>query len=527
MRRLFMWGAAVGVTVLTTLALGGTAASGSGVPATSHRAPSHGAGSLTSLESASYFGNWTGFDPAVTTTQSEFESSVLGSLFDVGPHFALVPDLATGYRVSDGGLTLTVDLRHGVTYSNGDPFDSSVVAFNWKRDIEPSLPNGLENSTNWPMTSVDTPDSYTVVAHFSRVFAPVASELNQSSFALMVDPVALQKMGEPAYNITPIGAGPFEVVSDKPGSSLLLKRNPTFWKKGYPKLDTVKVETVGSDESAYDALLAGQAQTYEGLGTLSLVDQAQKSKQLKLYSLPPNSPYVIQFNTAKPPFNNILAREAIYYATDSAAIDKHLFGNHYSLAESPTGPAGLFYEPTVPGYRTYNLAKAKALVKQLGGLTVQLGTINLLLANETDEALQAEWKQAGINTTLSSYNLTSLIGQFRSGNWQAMLQTAGDYDPALGVGVGFRFGSTSPFSGVHDPKLDSYLNAATSTINTAQRAADYKQAFKYMSDRAYAVFMFNVPIYNISTKTVTGFNPPPGVGGVFPVVNWMNVGIKS
>lgn len=286
------------------------------------------------------------------------------------------------------------------------------------------------------------------------------------------------------------------------------------------------LRVVGSDESAYDALLASQAQVYEGLGTLGLVNQAEKSSQLKLYSLPPNSPYVIQFNTAKPPFNNVLAREAIYYATDSAPLDKHLFGNHYSLTESPTGPAGLFYEPKVPGYRSYNLPKAKALVKQLGGMHITLGTINLLLANETDEALQSEWKQAGITATLSSYNLPSLVGQFRSGNWQAMLQTAGDYDPALGVGVGFRFGSASPFSGVHDPKLQSYLDAATSTINMSQRAADYKQAFKYMSDQAYAVFMFNVPIYNISTNKVTGFKPPAGVGGVFPVVPWMDVGLK-
>jgi S-adenosylmethionine:diacylglycerol 3-amino-3-carboxypropyl transferase len=47
----------------------------------------------------------------------------------------------------------------------------------------------------------------------------------------------------------------------------------------------------------------------------------------------------------------------------------------------------------VPGYRTYNLAKAKSLVKQLGGMNIQLGTINLPLANETDEALQSQWKR--------------------------------------------------------------------------------------------------------------------------------------
>jgi peptide/nickel transport system substrate-binding protein len=519
------------MVLCVTLALPGVASAAAASASTRQPqatvAASHQGGSLTTLENSGFLGGWTGFDPPVTTSQSEFEPYVLGVLFDDGPHYSLVPDLATSYSVTDGGLTLTVHLRQGVTFSNGDPFNASVVAFNWKRDIDPSLPNGMENIIDWPMSSVDTPDNYTVVAHFSKVFAPVASELAPpSTFGLTVDPVALQKMGEAAYNITPVGAGPFEVVSDKPSADLQLKRNPGFWKKGFPKLDSINFEPIGTDESAYEALVSGQAQVYEGLQTVSLVGQAQHSKQLGVYALPANAPYVIQLNTSKPPFNNIQAREALYYATDAAAIDKHLFNNRYPLTETPTGPGGLFYGPKVPGYRTYDLAKAKAIVKRLGGMHIQLGTINLLPENETDEALQAQWQQAGITATLSSYNLTSIIGQFRANSWQAMLQAAGNYDPALGIGVAFRFASSSVFSGVHDPELDALFNAATATTNDTARAADYRKAFKYMSDQAYAPFLFNVPVYELYNKKVTGVPPPAGVGGLFPVINWMDVGLK-
>jgi peptide/nickel transport system substrate-binding protein len=165
-------------------------------------------------------------------------------------------------------------------------------------------------------------------------------------------------------------------------------------------------------------------------------------------------------------------------------------------------------------------------VKQLGGLHVDLGTINVLQEIEIDEALSAQWQQAGITTSLSQYNLTSIIDQFRSNDWQAMDQAAGNYDPALGIGVGFRFGSSSAFSGVHDPTLQSLLNAATSTINMSQRAVDYRKAFKYMSNQAYAVFLFNIPVFELYSSNVTGVPPPAGVGGLFPVINWMNVGLK-
>ena len=130
------------------------------------------------------------------------------------------------------------------------------------------------------------------------------------------------------------------------------------------------------------------------------------------------------------PFKNELARQAIYAATNIAPILQHIFGNQYPIAQGFTGPGGICYQPTVPGYPGYDLAKAKALVKQLGGLTVSLGTIQNLVAQQTTEALQTEWAAAGIKTTIHTYPLAALIAQFTSGKWQAMVQTAGSYDPA-------------------------------------------------------------------------------------------------
>ncbi|MBO0887435.1 MAG: ABC transporter substrate-binding protein, partial [Acidimicrobiales bacterium] len=397
MKALVKWGAAVGVALLATLGIGETAAFGSSTPSPPSKAPaaSGGGGTVTDLLGAGLYGSWTGFDPVVATSVSEFLGTVFGTLFDVGPHGTLVPDLATGYKLSEGGLTLTIHLRPGVTFSNGDPFNSSVVAYNMKRSIDPTAgPNAFANLQNWPMTSVATPDTETVVVHFSHVFAGILN-----SIPVNVDPVALQKMGEVAYNLAPIGAGPFMVESDKPSANLVLKRNPRYWEKGHPKIDTINVETTGSDESAYEAIESGQAQIYEGLGTLGLVTQAQKNRQTKLYSVPATGTWALELNAKKPPLDNQLAREALYYATNTAAINKHIFDDRYSVVQSPTGPGGLFYTPKVPGYRTYNLKKARALVKQLGGLSVTLGTAHGPLGDLTDEALQAQWNQAGIKTT--------------------------------------------------------------------------------------------------------------------------------
>ena len=212
---------------------------------------------------------------------------------------------------------------------------------------------------------------------------------------------------------------------------MVLKKNPHYWKTGHPYLNQLTFKSVSSDEAAYEAMLAGEGQVYEDMSTPALLKQA--AQHFHVQNELSTSPYDLQFNTKIPPFNNIKARQAIYYATNFTPILAHIFQNLYPQTQSFTAPGGICYQPKVPGYPTYNLAKAKALVKELGGLTVNLGTINVLVAKETTQALQTEWAAAGIKTTISAWDLGPLIAQFTGGKWQAMIQTAGAYDPAAGV----------------------------------------------------------------------------------------------
>ena len=321
-------------------------------------------------------------------------------------------------------------------------------------------------------------------------------------------------MGERAFRLKPVGAGPFTVVSNKLSSELALTRNPTYYKTGKPLLDKLTFKSVGGDQAAYQALLAGQAQAYEGMSTPQLVQQAGKNGKLKVTQQLSTSPYFMQLNTKIPPFNNIKAREAIYYASDSEAIRSHIFNNMYESTQGFTGPGGKFYEPKVPGYRTYNLDKAKQLVKELGGLNVKLGTINVLVAKESMQALQSQWEQAGMKVTISSYDLTGLIQAFQTKKWQAMLQTAGSYDPAQGVGVAFRMSSMSPFSGINDPKLDAMLGQGAGTLDENKRKQIYDDMAKYVSDKAYGPFYFAFAPANVAVKGVTG----PGLTTAMPAV---------
>jgi len=497
------------------------AACGTGT-STSGTAGAPQSGSLTVLEGSGFAGDWpAGLDPATNidgaADQSQMDA-IYGELFELGPKGAIISDLATGYSFSKDAKTFTITLRRGVKFADGTPFNAAAVVWNIERDLASSC-----CKLGWPLRSVTATGPYTVQVRLPVPDGAFINQIFDSTADWIASPAAVQKMGEKAFALKPVGAGPFVVVSDTPSSVLVLKKNPNYWQKGRPYLDSLTFKAVGSDEAAYEAMLAGNGQLYEDMSTPSLLTQA--AQHFNVENQLGTSPYDLQLNTLAPPFSNIKAREAIYAATNFEPILQHVFGDLYPVTEGFTGPGGICYQPTVPGYPPYNLALAKSLVRQLGGLTVNLGTIQSLVAQETTEALQTEWAAAGIKTTISSYPLASLIAQYTSRRWQAMVQTAGSYDPAAGVGVGFRFSSLSLFSGVHDPHLDNLLYQATATIDLSQRCSLYGQAAQYIAQKYYGPFYFAFAPANIAVKGVTGpgiTEPLPSVV-VTPTILWEDV----
>ena len=121
-----------------------------------------------------------------------------------------------------------------------------------------------------------------------------------------------------------------------------------------------------------------------------------------------------------------------------------------------------------------------------------------------------------------------MIQQFNSKKWQAALQTAGAWDPAAGVGVGFRYLSQSPFSGVHDPKLDGMILGAQGSVDTNKRKQLYDAAGAYIAQKAYSPFLFPLANWNIAAKNVKGIGLTTAIPSI--VVNtaplWEEVTVR-
>src|SRR3954451_21648851 len=507
-------------------ACGGDSGSGDSSQSAAAGSPVKG-GSVTVLEDTAFAGSWpTGLDPATNTTGGaniSMEQAIYGGLFllrgdNDGSNAKVKGNQAESGTLSADGLTLTVKLRPDIKFSDGTPLDAQAVVTNWQRDLQ--SPCTCKPTWQLAQDGIKVVDPLTVSLTFTQPNAAVLASFPASNVNWIVSPTALQQMGEDAFKIKPVGAGPFVVKDNQLSSTLTLERNPTYFKEGQPYLDKLTFQSIGGDQPAYQALLAGQAQAYEGMNTTPLIDQAQANDKLTVTIQPATSPYNIQLNTKIAPFNDEKARQAIYAATDFDAIAKGLFKDKYPVSKSFTAPGGLFYPLDVPNYPEFDLDKAKQLVQELGGLTVNLGTISNYVAKQIITALQTQWEKAGIKVTTSDLQLSALVQQFQGGQWQAMLQTAGAWDPAAGVGVSFRYSSRSPFSGVADPDLDKLLAQAAGTTDMNQREDLYTQANQLIADKHYSPFGLAFAPTNLAVKGVAG----PGLTTQIPAI-LVNTGV--
>jgi peptide/nickel transport system substrate-binding protein len=148
------------------------------------------------------------------------------------------PELATEWKVSDGGKRIRFKLRDGLRYSDGTPFSAADVAFTMQQLMDPTLHSSTGDAFRSGEGAVST-----------RVITPTIVEINfpapVANLADLFDTVAIVSSKSPLKEMASLG--PFYVVEHKPGSYILFKRNPYYWKKDssgrqLPYVDTVRLD---------------------------------------------------------------------------------------------------------------------------------------------------------------------------------------------------------------------------------------------------------------------------------------------
>src|SRR5436305_3356522 len=149
-------------------------------------------------------------DPAQSTSVTDRVAfaAVCDKLIDLDDKLAYVPALATRWSWSPDGLSLTLTLRQGVVFHDGEPFDAAAVLYNFERNK--TAPYSRRQSELKPVKAVTAVDAPTVRIELSEPSVPLLAQLADRA-GMMVSPKAARELGE-KFSTRPGRAGPFKFV---------------------------------------------------------------------------------------------------------------------------------------------------------------------------------------------------------------------------------------------------------------------------------------------------------------------------
>ncbi len=296
-----------------------------------------------------------------TTITTAVTKSFYEGLFQFDKDLKVQNVLAEGYEVSKDGLVYTIKLRQGVKFHDGTDFNAEAVKFVLDRVLNQDNKLLRYNQFN-RVSKVEAVNPSTVRITLKEPFGPFINSLAHAS-AAMISPTALKKWGNKDIAFHPVGTGPFEFVEWKQTEAVKGKKFDGYWKKGYPKVDTITWKPVLENNTRSAMLQTGEAD-FAFPVPYEQADLLKKSEKLEVVATPSIITRFLSFNVLQKPYDNPKVREAIGYAVNKEALAKVAFGGYAFPAQGVVPQGVKFAEKMAPV--PYDPKKARELLKEAG-----------------------------------------------------------------------------------------------------------------------------------------------------------------
>ncbi|MDQ2084135.1 ABC transporter substrate-binding protein [Xanthobacteraceae bacterium Astr-EGSB] len=401
----------------------------------------------------------------------------------------ITPRLAERWE-QPNARTIIFHLRQGVKFHDGTPLTADDVKFSLERIIDPKTAAALR--TNLIGATVEVIDATTV-----KVSQPQPDATLLAILALPEGAIVSRKWIEGGANAKTAanGTGPFRLDVYEPAVRAVLKKNPAYFVPGQPRLDTVEVRMIKSDDARVNALRSG---------ALDMIDFVPW-KDIDVLSRMPNFKVDssggafmnVWFNTAHKPFDDPRVRRAFAYAVDRAAIAKAAFFGHGAPIFGPPTPSDSpFYVPDLAQYFKHDPARARSLLAEAGlakGLDFELIVYQGLgIYTTTAQVIQANLKEIGVNATIKLVEWANLMERKNSGSYDAMLYGVSMKVPDPDA-YAYYFGAESTYwakpIGNRDEVLEKLLADGRATTVTAERKAIYRKVEERLLETSPWVFV--------------------------------------
>lgn len=448
-------------------------------------------------------------------------TSLCDRLFDITPDIKIIPQLATSYEWGPDQKSITVKLRPGLVFHNGEKVDAEAVKYTIQRGL--TLPGSFRKSEIGLVTGVDVIDELTARINLSAPYVPLLAQLTDRA-AMLLPPKATEAAGDKFAN-NPICAGPYKFVERVAQDRIVLEKFDRYWNPEPYSIKRVVFISVPDTTVRVASLQSGSLDLIERVSPTDLA-KVRADPNLRLLSADELGYQMLVINLehgprSQTPFaKDPRVREAFEASIDRKTIIDVVFNGDYVMGNQFVPPSSRYYNKDLP-VPGRDLAKAKALLKAAGAPNP---TIRVLVPNNPDlkqaaQVMQAMSAEAGFDMQIQVSENAAAFTATKKGDFEALLTFwSGRIDPSANSYSFLTCGGAQNDGNYCNKEVDSLLGQAQSSTDEDAAAKLYHQAEAIvLRDRPY-LYLWHRKWFTSLTKKVNGFTAYPDglirLGGV-------------
>jgi peptide/nickel transport system substrate-binding protein len=444
--------------------------------------------------------------------------------------FTIVGDLAEKWEYKSP-TSIVFTLRKGVKFHNKPPVNGrEVTAEDVKYSVERFMAKSGFRSRLEPVQAVEVVDRHTVRMTLKEPYAPLLNHLANANYVAILPREVEDKLKDFNRPEAMIGTGPFMVKSYQKGVQIVFERNPDYFVKELPYLDSVVIEITPDSTARLALLRAGKVDLGHMWGYL-VPEEAKSLKQSnpEMVMTPTLTigQGIIYMRTDQPPFNDVRVRRAVALAIDRKAWNDSL---HYGEGCIDAGPVPCALKEWKLDAAKIDAAKAKYLVgydpAEAKRLLAEAGHRNGFTTPMFHWPGYAPPWRTYYDLGADNLGKIGITVEFKPEEYGKYISTT-----YLGKYEKMAMGPVTPFtevddwlysaffpeqpnnrSHVADAELNKMLTAQRREMDPQKRLAIVHDIQRYLADKAYYVYLPTPPQYITHTPRVKGMKYKDGFG---------------
>jgi peptide/nickel transport system substrate-binding protein len=440
-------------------------------------------------------------------------ASICDKLFDIDENLKIVPQLALSHETSADGKTVTIKLRPGVKFHDGEALDAAAAKYSLDRHL--NMKGSFRKSELSTVDSVEVVDPLTIKLNLKAPFSPLLALLTDRA-GMMVSPKASEAAGD-KFGLHPVCAGPYKFVERVQQDRIVVEKFADYWNKGQVFIDKITYLPIVDGTVRLANLRSGGLDLIERVQATD-IKTVRDDKKLKLSKAVSLGYSGITYNLANgakadTPFGkDAHVRQAFELSIDREVINQVVFNGEFVPGNQWISPQNSYYQEKFPIPKR-DVAKAKALLKE-AGVTGTLA-LDLMVPNGAEnkavaEVLQSMAAEAGFDLKIRVTEFATSLKQAEDGNFQLFLiGWSGRPDPD-GNSFVFQTCKAPQNNGNYcDPEVDAAHAVARSKSDPAERKKAYETIARKTLSEGPILYLYHFQVLLAQSDKLEGFKPMP------------------